>query len=357
VSTTVSVAGERLVELIAERELDQLFVSDLTNVRYLTGFTGTNGACLVGRDELIFFTDFRYTERAAQEVGPEWERPEGERELVPQIAARMSGRVGFEDAKLTVRQLARLEAAIDESADLVPAGDLVEQLRAVKEPQEIERIAAAAELADEVYRWALERGLVGRTERDVAGACEARLRELGAEPAFPPIVATGENGALPHAEPGEREIARGELVVFDMGALLDGYCSDCTRTFATGEPGEEAREVYDLVLTAQLAGLGAIRAGASGREVDAVAREIIDEAGHGDQFGHGLGHGVGLEVHETPRLATTSEDELREGNVVTVEPGIYLPGRFGVRIEDLVVLTADGCRNLSGLPKELQIVD
>jgi Xaa-Pro aminopeptidase len=356
-STMVAVAGERLVELITERELDQLFVSDLTNVRYLTGFTGTNGACLVGREELIFFTDFRYTERAAHEVGPEWERPEAERELVPQIAARMSGRVGFEDAKLSVRQLARLEAAVGEDVDLIPAGDLVEQLRAVKEPEEIERIAAAAELSDEVYRWALERGLVGRTERDVARACEARLRELDAESSFPPIVAAGENGALPHAEPGEREIAADELVVFDMGALLDGYCSDCTRTFATGDPGEEAQEVYDLVLTAQLAALAAIRAGASSKEVDAVPREMIAEAGHGDHFGHGLGHGVGLEVHEGPRLATTSEDELRSGNVVTVEPGIYLPGRFGVRIEDLVVLTEDGYRNLSGLPKDLQIVD
>jgi Xaa-Pro aminopeptidase len=198
---------------------------------------------------------------------------------------------------------------------------------------------------------------VGRTERDVARACEARLRELDAESSFPPIVAAGENGALPHAEPGEREIAADELVVFDMGALLDGYCSDCTRTFATGDPGEEAQEVYDLVLTAQLAALAAIRAGASSKEVDAVPREMIAEAGHGDHFGHGLGHGVGLEVHEGPRLATTSEDELRSGNVVTVEPGIYLPGRFGVRIEDLVVLTEDGYRNLSGLPKDLQIVD
>jgi Xaa-Pro aminopeptidase len=356
-STTVAVAGERLVDLITERELDQLFVSDLTNVRYLTGFTGTNGACLVGRDELVFFTDFRYTERAAHEVGPEWERPEAERELVPQIAARMSGRVGFEDAKLSVRQLARIEAAVGEDVDLLPAGDLVEQLRAVKEQEEVERIAAAAELTDDVYRWALEGGLAGRTERDVARACEARLRELDAEPSFPPIVAAGENGALPHAEPGDREIGSGELVVFDMGALLDGYCSDCTRTFATGDPGEEAREVYDLVLTAQLAGLAAIRAGATGKEVDAVAREMISEAGHGDDFGHGLGHGVGLEVHESPRLATTSEDELREGNVVTVEPGIYVPGRFGVRIEDLVVLSADGYRNLSGLPKELTVVD
>jgi Xaa-Pro aminopeptidase len=349
--------ADRLVELIAERELDQLFVSDLTNVRYLSGFTGTNGACLVGRDERIFFTDFRYTERAEREVGEEWERPEAERELVPQITARMHGRVGFEDAKLSVRQLARLEAAVGEDVDLVPAGDLVEQLRAVKEPEEIERIAAAAELGDEVFRWAVEQGLAGRTERDVARACEARLRELGAEPSFPPIVAAGEDGAIPHAEPGDREIGSGELVVFDMGALLDGYYGDGTRTFATGEPGDEAREVYDLVLAAQLASLAAIRPGAAGKAVDAVARGMIAEAGHGDHFGHGLGHGVGLDLHEGPRLATTSEDDLREGNAVTVEPGIYLPGRFGVRIEDLVVVTVDGYRNLSGTSKELTIVE
>ncbi len=349
--------ADRLVELVTERELDQLFVSDLTNVRYLSGFTGTNGACLVGADERIFFTDFRYTERAEREVGEDWERPEAERELVPQIAARMSGKVGFEDAKLSVRQLARLEAAAGEDVDLLPAGDLVEQLRAVKEPDEVERMAAASELADGVFSWALERGLAGRTERDVARACEARIRELGAEPSFPPIIAAGENGALPHAEPGDREIGSGELVVFDMGAELDGYCSDGTRTFAIGEPGDEAQEVYDLVLAAQLASLAAIRAGATGKEVDAVAREMISEAGHGDHFGHGLGHGVGLEVHESPRLSTTSEDELREGNAVTVEPGIYLPGRFGVRIEDLVVLGSDGYRNLSGTAKELQIVD
>ena len=349
--------ADRLVELIAERELDQLFVSDLTNVRYLSGFTGTNGACLVGPEARVFFTDFRYTERAEREVGEEWERPEAERELVPQIASRMSGKVGFEDAKLSVRQLARLEAAVGEDVDLVPAGDLVERLRVVKEPEEVERIAAAAELGDEVFRWAVERGLAGRTEGDVARACEARIRELGAEPSFPPIVAAGENGAIPHAESGDRKIGSGELVVFDMGARVDGYYGDGTRTFSTGEPGDEAREVYDLVLAAQLAALGAIRPGLTAKEVDAVARELIAEAGHGDHFGHGLGHGVGLELHEGPRLATTSEDELREGNAVTVEPGIYLPGKFGVRIEDVVLLTGDGYRNLSGTSKELQVVD
>jgi Xaa-Pro aminopeptidase len=349
--------GERLGKLVAEKELDQFFVSDLINVRYLTGFTGTNGACLVSTDELVFFTDFRYTERAKSEVAPEWERPEAERELIPQIVARMKGRVGFEDAKLSVRQLARLEAAAGDDVEFAPAGDLVEQLRAVKEPDELERIAAAAKLSDEVYEWALERGLAGRTERDIARAVEARIRELGAEISFPPIVATAEDGAIPHAEPGDREIGSGELVVFDMGSVLDGYCSDCTRTFAVGEPDDDVREVYELVLRAQKAALDAVRPAVSGKEVDAVAREMISEAGYGDRFGHGLGHGVGLEVHEAPRLAMTSEDDLVEGNVVTVEPGVYLPGRFGVRIEDLVAVTADGHRNLSSRPKELQVVD
>lgn len=349
--------GERLAKLVSDRGLDSLFVSDLTNVRYLTGFTGTNGACLVGGGERVFFTDFRYVERAEQEVGEGWERPEAERELLPQIAARMSGRVGFEDAKLSVRQQGKLAAAVSDSVKLAPAGDLVEELRAVKDEDELARIAAAAELADEVYRWAIERGLTGRAELRVARGVQARIRELGAEPSFPPIVAAGETGALPHAEPGGREIGKGELVVFDMGAELDGYCSDCTRTFATGEPGEEARIVYELVRDAQAAALGALEPGVSGRDADAVARKLIEQAGHGERFGHGTGHGVGLEVHEGPRLATSSEDELKAGNVVTVEPGVYLPGRFGVRIEDLVVVTEDGHRNLSGLPKDLTVVE
>jgi Xaa-Pro aminopeptidase len=349
--------ADRLAELVGRRELEMLFVSDLVNARYLTGFSGTNGACLVGPETRIFFTDFRYTERAAQEVGDEWERPVAERELLPQIAARMRGKVGFEDGKLSVRQHGRLAEAVSEQVELVPAGDLVEELRAVKDEGEIERIVAAAELADQVYGWALERGLTGRTEREVARACEARIRELGAEPSFPPIVATGQNGALPHAEPGEREIAAGELVVFDMGALLDGYCSDCTRTFATGEPGEDARQVYELVREAQAAALEAVRAEVGASEVDQVPRKMIAAAGHGEHFGHGTGHGVGLEVHEGPRLATSSDEVLREGNVVTIEPGVYVPGRFGVRIEDLVVVAESAYRNLSGLPKGLQIIE
>jgi len=191
----------------------------------------------------------------------------------------------------------------------------------------------------------------------VARAAEARIRELGGDPSFPVIVAAGPNGALPHAEPGEREIGRGELVVFDMGAQLGGYCSDGTRTFATGDPGEEARKVYEVVREAQARSLDAIQAGVRGEDVDKVAREVIDAAGHGDRFGHGLGHGVGLEVHEAPRLSPRSDDILTAGEVVTVEPGVYLPGGLGVRIEDLVVVAEDGLRNLSTLPKEMQLVD
>ena len=354
--TAAGSRAARLAELVAGAELDALYVGDLTNIRYLTGFAGTNGACLVGPELRVFFTDFRYTERAAAEVGEGWERPPTERELLPQIAARMRGRVGYEDAKLSARQLGKLEEAVGRGAELVPAGDLVEELRAVKDEQEIARIAAAAELTDGIYRWAIDRGLAGRTERDVARACEAHIRALGAEPSFPPIVAAGANGALPHAEPGEREIGRDELVVFDMGTELDGYCSDCTRTFATGDPGTEARDVYELVREAQAAALQALRPGLSCRDADAVARETIKAAGHGEHFGHGLGHGVGIEVHEAPRLAASSEDELRAGNVVTVEPGVYLPGKLGVRIEDLVIVAEDGNRNLSGLDKGLTVV-
>jgi Xaa-Pro aminopeptidase len=198
---------------------------------------------------------------------------------------------------------------------------------------------------------------VGRSERDVAAAAEAHIRELGAAPAFPAIVGVGPTGAQPHSEPGERVIEAGQLVVWDMGAIVGGYCSDCTRTFATGELEGEPAEIYELVRAAQAAGLEAVRAGVSGRDGDESARAVIREAGHDEHFGHGLGHGVGLEIHEAPRMSTQSDDVLVAGDVVTVEPGVYLPGEFGVRIEDLVVVTEEGHRNLSSLPKELRVVD
>jgi Xaa-Pro aminopeptidase len=348
--------GDRLEALLAERELDRFLVTDLTNVRYLTGFTGTNGACICGPGVRIFLTDFRYTERAAAEVEG-WEAVTLEADWLGGIAERLQGRVGFEDHQMSVRLLEKLKEKLPEGVEMVAAGGRVEQLRRVKDEAELAAIGEASKLADEVWRWSLEQGLTGRSEREVARAAEARIREHGGEPSFPAIVAGGANGAQPHAEPGEREIGRGELVVFDMGAQLDGYCSDGTRTFATGDPGEEGRAVYAVVLEAQLASLAAIKAGIKGEDADKVAREVIGAAGYGDRFGHGLGHGVGLEVHEGPRLSLRSDDVLAAGEVVTVEPGIYLPGKLGVRIEDLVVVTDEGLRNLSGLPKDLQLVD
>jgi Xaa-Pro aminopeptidase len=348
--------GDRLATLVAERELDLLLVTDLVNVRYLTGFGGTNGACVCGAGVRVFLTDFRYSERAEAEVEG-WEVVTVADDWLDGIAAHLAGRSGFEDQHMSVRTLKKLEGKLPEGVALEGVGGTVEKLRRVKDEAELAAIAAAAELADDVWRWSLERGLSGRSELDVARAAEARMRELGAEPSFPAIVAAGPNGSLPHAEPGGREIGSGELVVFDMGAKLDGYCSDGTRTFATGEPGERAREVYEIVSEAQEAALDAVRAGERAEAVDTVARDRIAAAGHGERFGHGLGHGVGLEVHEEPRVSQRSEDVLEAGEVVTIEPGVYLPGELGVRIEDLVVVSEDGHRNLSGLPKDLQLVD
>jgi Xaa-Pro aminopeptidase len=348
--------GDRLAALLGERELDCFLVTDLVNVGYLTGFGGTNGACVCGADTRVFLTDFRYTERAEAEVEG-WDVVTVKDDWVGGIAERLAGRTGFEDHHMSVRAKAKLEEKLPEGISLEGAGGTVEKLRRVKDEAELAAIAAAAALADEAWRWALARGLAGRTELDVARGVEAWMREQGAEPSFPTIVAAGPNGALPHAEPGEREIGRGELVVFDMGAKLGGYCSDGTRTFATGEPGERAREAYEIVRKAQEAALAAVRTGVRAEDVDAAAREPIAAAGHGERFGHGLGHGVGLEVHEEPRVSQRSEDVLETGEVVTIEPGIYLPGELGVRIEDLVVVSEEGCRNLSGLPKQLQLVD
>jgi Xaa-Pro aminopeptidase len=352
--------ADALESLLGDSGVDALLVTELTNVEYLTGFTGTNGLVLVAPGLRVFLTDFRYVERAAEEVGEGWERPEVGRELLPHVFERVAGnkiaKLGFEDAHVSVRQLEQLREKAPEGAELVAAGDLVEQLRMVKDDEELKAIAAAARLADEVYEWAIAQGLIGKTERAVAVAAEARMRDLGAEPSFPSIVAGGPNGALPHAEPGDREIAAGELVVFDMGAKLDGYCSDCTRTFATGEVSDLAREVYELVRIAQQAALEAVLPGAGGKAVDTVARDLIAAGGHGERFGHGLGHGVGIEIHEKPTLSVASEDVLAAGNVVTVEPGIYVAGEVGVRIEDLVIVRDGAPENLSSLSKELTLV-
>ena len=351
--------ADRLLERLGERELDALLVTDLVDVRWLTGFTGSNGAALVAADRRLFLTDFRYVEQAAEQVGDGFEVVRAGRDLLGDLAARLpAGRAGFDDERVTVKAHARLAEKAGATVELLAAGGLVRELREVKDAAEIERIAAAAELATTCFETVVVGGgLAGRSERALALELEHELRLAGAEePSFPSIVAEGPHGALPHAVPRDAEIPSGVLVTIDWGARLDGYCSDCTRTLASGPVGEREREIYELVLSAQESALAAVAPGAEGRAVDAVARDLIEQAGHGERFGHGLGHGVGLDVHEGPRLSRLSESTLAAGMVVTVEPGIYVPGRFGVRIEDLVLVTDDGHEVLNGLPKELQEV-
>lgn len=360
--------ADQLAALVAEEGLDQLIVGDLVTTGdssrdaqadafWLCGFTGTSGLCLVGPDERVFLTDFRYTQRAEREVDPAFDREQMGGQALAELAKRLRGRVGYDEAATSVRSLRKLEENVGDGVELVATKGLAPRLRRHKDAEEVRRIAAAAELTDAVYEWLCERGLVGRTERGVQLAAEQRMRELGAQdPSFPAIVAAGANGALPHHEASDSEIAQGVLVVIDMGAIVDGYCSDCTRTFATGELDAEAAEIYELVRSAQAAALEAIAVGVSGKDADAVSREPIAEAGHGDHYGHGMGHGVGIEVHEAPRLSPRSDDLLEQGDVVTVEPGVYVPDRFGVRIEDLVALTDHGVRNLSSVDKSLRIV-
>jgi len=344
---------DRLVELLQARDLDSLLVTDLSNLRYLTGFTGTNGASIVTPEERLFFTDFRYVEQARAQV-PEYERIEAGRDMLGDLSGRLRGRAGFDDNDLSVAAHAKVSEKVPDGVELVPSGGLVEQLRAVKDASEVAAMRAAAEFSSAAYDSLRERGLAGRTELEVAIELVRFMEDSGAEgPSFPPIVAAAEHGAHPHAVPRDLEIPKDTLVVIDMGAMVDGYCSDCTRTLATGSLDDAELEVYELVLRAQTESLAATRAGAAYRDVDAVAREIIDAAGHEEHFGHGLGHGVGLQVHEGPRLGKTAEGALEAGNAVTVEPGVYLPGEFGVRIEDLVIVTGGEPRILTGFPKGL----
>ena len=352
---------ERLTDLLGDKEVDVLLVSDLVNVRYLTGFDGSSGVALVGPRTRAFVTDFRYVEQAAEQVHASFARAQASPDLLEAVIDLIPAgevRLGFDDAHVPVRQHVRMRELLPERVELVAAGGLVERIRAVKDAEEVQRIRIAAQLADAAFERIIRDGLVGRTEREVAIALEHDMRTRGARrPSFDSIVAAGPHGALPHAQPRDVPIRPGELVVIDWGAELDGYCSDCTRTVAAGAPGDEAREVYELVLSAQLAGLKDVRAGRGGREVDAVARDVIAARGHGEHFGHGLGHGVGMEVHEAPRLSQRSDDTLAPGNVVTVEPGVYVPGRFGVRIEDLVLVTENGSEVLNGLSKRLLTTD
>jgi Xaa-Pro aminopeptidase len=324
------------------------------NVRYLTGLSSSNAAVLVEPDgTATLFADFRYAKRGREVPGVTF--VETARSLLPSIGERLSGRrIGFEEGHLPY---AGYRALVEAGVDAVPGGGQVEGLRAVKDEGEIELMRRAGALSDEIFEALAKERFTGRTERELVWWIERSFREAGAENvSFPTVVAAGETGTSPHADPGDGVIEEGVLVTVDAGCLLDGYCSDCTRTFAVGEIPPRLQEIYALCLEAQLAGLEAVGPGVHGRDADAAARDVIAAHGLGDAFGHGLGHGVGIQIHEAPTLRPESTDVLEAGNVVSVEPGIYLPGKGGVRIEDLVLVTEGGSERLTRFTKELVTV-
>jgi Xaa-Pro aminopeptidase len=345
----VSKRIERLRGLLDE----PLLVTNPVNVLYLTGLDSSNVALLVEPERARLFTDFRYIESARAVDGVE--AVQTKRTLIAWLAGELEGRFGFE---ADVLPWSFAEQLREGGLELVPRNGLVEQLRAVKDQVELERFRRACAITDRMFeRLVAEIPFVGRPERDVAWDITRLYHEEGADAeAFEAIVGSGPTGARPHARAGDRVIETGELVVIDTGCLVGGYASDYTRTLATGELDDEMREAYGVVLAAQQAGLEAIRAGAPGGEVDSAARAVIESSDFAGTFGHGLGHGLGLDVHEAPRLSTESSDTLATGNVVTVEPGVYLSGRFGIRIEDDVIVNEDGVENPVRFTKELLTV-
>jgi len=342
-----------------EEELDALLISTLENRRYISGFTGSAGYLLVSRDRAILATDFRYVEQAQAQapefqtlrIGSDWSW------LLEELTQMGAKRVGFESQHMTVATYSQITEALqalesERSPSLMATKDIVEGLRAIKDQEELALLQRAIDIADRAMETVTPTIQVGETEREIAWRLERAMREQGADSiSFDTIVAAGPNGAMPHHRPSDRPIGPGEPVVIDMGAKVSGYCSDITRTICVGEADETFRKIYDLVLGAQLTAIATINAKMSGGEGDGLARGVLEEAGYGESFGHGLGHGIGLAVHEYPRVGPNSSNILEEGMVFSVEPGIYLSGWGGVRIEDLVVLESQGARVLSKAAK------
>lgn len=346
---------QRLAEALNQQQLDGLLVSIPENRRYLSEFTGSAGYLLISGEQADLYTDSRYTQQATQQaadfkvhqLNPGWDW------LAGALKSRGIQRLGFESEHLTVAAHARIvEAVKGESAlaglSLLPTTGLVEKLRSVKDQEELARLQKAIDASDSAMEAVCPMLQAGITEKEIAQRLETAMREFGSEAAsFSTIVASGPNAAMPHHRPTDRTVNAGEPVVIDMGAKVGGYCSDISRTIVLGEEDETFRKLYDVVLGAQLTAMSIVQPGMTGRECDGLARSVISEAGYGENFGHSLGHGIGLAVHENPRVGPTSDDKLEVGSVFTIEPGIYIPGWGGVRIEDIVLLEEGGARPLS----------
>ena len=345
----------RFIDFMRQEGVEKFIITNITNIRYLSGFAGSTACLLIDRSGGTLVTDFRYKEQAEGEVWRGIKVKVDKRDALVatiDLIGDFKGNVGFEALSLTYGSYRRLGERL--KAKLLPFDDAVETFRRVKDQAELASIRRAVDIADAVFAEVIEKIEPGMTEVDLAAEIDFLIRKKSQDvPAFETIVASGPHASLPHARPTSRVITEGDVVKMDFGAVWDGYCSDSTRTVVVGKASERVREVYEIVLGANKTAIEGIRAGMKASEADALARQYIESRGYGEHFGHSLGHGVGLEVHEAPRLSAKNDSPLEAGNVVTIEPGIYIPGWGGVRIEDVVVITESGCDVLTSAPKEL----
>ena len=347
--------------VLDEKKADAILVSDGYNMRYLSGFRGATGYLYISKKRQVLMTDSRYTTMAKEEA-PDFEVQEiatGQtygQMVYALITEEGAQHVAYEDAYMLCKTYQGLQEACEGKID-IPLGDSLDLLRAVKEEWELEYLARAESIGDQAFTHILDVLKPGITELEVAAELEYFMKTHGAENlSFESIVASGPNSAMPHAMPSGRKLEKGDFVTMDFGCLYQGYCSDTTRTFAVGYATEEMKKVYNVVLQAQLAGIAVTKAGVTGAEVDGAARKVISDAGYGDYFGHSYGHGVGLEIHEGPNMSFRNEKPIPAGAVTSAEPGIYLPGKFGVRIEDVTIVTENGCEDITNIPKDLLII-
>lgn len=348
----------KLREKMQSENLEAFIIASSENRRYMSGFTGSSAMLVILLNKAYLLTDFRYMAQATSQA-PDYEVVDAGSDFFQSVKDLTQGakRIGFEEDYMTYAMYVELKAAVP-NAELVEQAKVLTGLRSIKEPVELEKLRQAVNIADEAYAHILKFVDFGQTEEEISLELEFNMRRAGASGgSFDFIVASGWRGSMPHGVASSKTLQRGELLTLDFGAVYQGYCSDITRTFALGEVEEKHREIYEIVLKANMAAIAAIKPGLKGKEVDAVARKIIEEAGYGEYFGHGLGHSVGLAIHESPRFSLREEQIIEPGMVITVEPGIYLPDWGGVRIEDMIVVTENGCEVLTQAPKEFIIIE
>ena len=351
-----------IAQVLDQYGLDAMLLTNEANRFYASGFhsTGTDGMALVTRDQTYYFTDSRYTEAASRVVTDakiqEISRERGYLTLLTEaMKAHGVQKVGFEETYMTVKEFGDYQKGLP--CELVPAAELMTRLRSVKSQEELETLTAAQRIAEKALEVIVTEIHPGAVEREIAARLQYLMLHFGAEDmSFDPIVVSGSNGSLPHGVPSDKEIRSGEFVTMDFGCIYHGYCSDMTRTVAVGTPSDEMVTVYNTVLKAQLAGIAKAKAGVTGQAIDGAARKVIEDAGYGKYFGHSFGHGVGVEVHENPSATPSNDKPMPAGAVISAEPGIYLPGRLGVRIEDVICLTEEGSIDLAKAPKDLLIL-